>query len=147
MMREQTIAVWQNQVRMRVLSQGSGPALVFFHGSWGLAWDPFLDELAKSFTVYAPEHPGTTPGAPDDIYHLDTLWDLVLCYDELLQALGLERAALVGHSFGAMVACEVAATYPARASRLALLDPLGFWRDADPIANWMVMEPARAEFG
>ena len=49
----------------------------------------------------------------------------------------------MGHSFGAMVACEVAATYPARASRLALLDPLGFWRDADPIANWMVMEPAQ----
>ena len=60
MMREQTIAVWQNQVRIRVLSQGSGPALVFFHGSWGLTWDPFLDELAKNFTVYAPEHPGTT---------------------------------------------------------------------------------------
>src|SRR4029450_5387425 len=35
-MREQTIAVWQKQVRLRVLSQGSGPALVFFHGSWGL---------------------------------------------------------------------------------------------------------------
>ena len=90
-MREQTIAVWQKQVRMRVLSEGSGPALVFFHGSWGLSWDPFLDELARTFTVYAPEHPGTTPDAPDDIYHLDNLWDLVLCYDELLQGLGLER--------------------------------------------------------
>ena len=143
MMREQTIAVWQNQIRMRVLSQGSGPALVFFHGSWGLTWDPFLDELAKSFTVYAPEHPGTTPDAPDDIYHLDNLWDLVLCYDELLQGLGLTSAALVGHSFGAMVACEVAATFPGRTGRLALIDPLGFWRDADPIPNWMVMEPAK----
>jgi pimeloyl-ACP methyl ester carboxylesterase len=143
MMREQTIAVWQNQVRMRVLSQGSGPALVFFHGSWGLAWDPFLDELARSFTVYAPEHPGTTPGAPDDIYHLDNLWDLVLCYDELLQALGLDRAAFVGHSFGAMVACEMAAAYPSRVGRLALLDPLGLWRDTDPIPNWMVMEAAQ----
>jgi pimeloyl-ACP methyl ester carboxylesterase len=140
MMREQTIAVWQNQVKIRVLSQGSGPALVFFHGSWGLSWDPFLDELAKSFTVYAPEHPGTTAEAPDDIYHLDNLWDLVLCYDELLQSLGLTRAALVGHSFGGMVASEMAAAYPARAGRLALVAPLGLWRDSDPIPNWMVME-------
>jgi pimeloyl-ACP methyl ester carboxylesterase len=142
-MGEQTHAVWQGQVRLRVVSKGQGPALVFFHGSWGLDWDPFLDELARSFTVYAPEHPGTTAEAPDDGQPLDGLWDLVLCYDELLQALGLERAAFVGHSFGGMVACELAAAYPARVNRLALIDPLGFWRDADPIANFMVLDPAQ----
>ncbi len=142
MTREQTVAVWQGTVRLRVRSKGSGPALVFFHGSWGLDWDPFLDELARSFTVYAPEHPGTTPQAPDDIYQLDGLWDLVLCYDELLRALRVEDAAVVGHSFGAMVACELAAAYPDRARRLVLIDPIGFWRDADPIANWMVLDPA-----
>jgi len=46
--------------------EGNGPALVFFHGPWGLTWDPFLDELARRFTVHAPEHPGTTPGASLD---------------------------------------------------------------------------------
>ena len=141
--REQTLAVWQGKVRIRVLSKGGGPALLFFHGSWGLTWDPFLDELARTFTVYAPEHPGTTPEAPDDIYHLDGLWDLVLCYDELRRALGVEQAVLAGHSFGAMVACEIAAADPGRAARLVLIDSLGFWRDADPIANWMVLEPAQ----
>jgi pimeloyl-ACP methyl ester carboxylesterase len=139
---EQTVPVWQGRIRFRVLSKGSGPALVFFHGPWGLTWDPFLDELTKGFTVYAPEHPGTTPDAPDDIYLLDNLWDLVLCYDELLAALGLQNAAFVGHSFGAMAACEVAAAYPARARRLVLIDPIGFWRDADPVVNWMTLEPA-----
>ncbi len=143
MRREQTYAVWQGQVRMRVLSKGSGPAVVFFHGPWGLTWDPFLDELARSFTVFAPEHPGTTPDAADDIYHLDGLWDLVLCYDELLEALGLESAAFVGHSFGAMVACEVAAAYPQRAHHLTLIAPVGFWRDSDPVVNWMVLDPDR----
>jgi pimeloyl-ACP methyl ester carboxylesterase len=141
--REQTLAVWQGKVRIRVLSKGSGPALVFFHGSWGPGWDPFLDELARTFTVYAPEHPGTTPDTPDDVYHLDGLWDLVLCYDELRRALGVEHAVLAGHSFGAMVACEMAAADPGCASRLVLIDSLGFWRDADPIANWMVLEPAQ----
>jgi pimeloyl-ACP methyl ester carboxylesterase len=138
---ERTVAVWQERVRLRVLSKGSGPALVFFHGPWGLAWDPFLDTLARDFTVHAPEHPGTTPGAPDDIYQLDGLWDLVLCYDDLLEALGLEQALFVGHSFGAMVACEVAAASPRRARRLVLIDPIGFWRDADPVVNWMALDP------
>ena len=43
--------------------------------------------------MYAPEHPGTSPDAHDDIYHLDNLWDLVLCYDELLTALKLDEVA------------------------------------------------------
>ena len=142
-MNERTIAVWDGKVRIRVQSRGSGPALVFLHGPWGLTWDPFLDELAKSFTVHAPEHPGTTPETPDDIHHLDNLWDLVLCYDELFQALGLESVALVGHAFGGMLACELAAAYPSRVRRLALIAPLGFWRDADRVVNWMMLDPAR----
>jgi pimeloyl-ACP methyl ester carboxylesterase len=140
MTQQRTVAVWQDRVRLRVHSKGSGPALVFFHGPWGLAWDPFLDALARDFTVYAPEHPGTTPGAPDDIYHLDGLWDLVLCYDELFDALGISQATLVGHSFGGMVAAEVAADSARRARHLVLIDPLGFWRDADPVVNWMALD-------
>src|SRR5262249_8435727 len=85
------LPVWQGHVRMRVLSKGAGPGLVFFHGPWGLQWSPFLDALAESFTVHAPEHPGTSPGAPEDVYHLDNLWDLVLCYEELLEQLGLDH--------------------------------------------------------
>ena len=136
------IPVWQEQIRLRVQSKGSGSALVFFHGPWGLAWDPFLDDLARHFTVYAPEHPGTGPETPDDAAKLDSLWDLVLCYDEMLEALGIENAMFVGHSFGGMVAAEIAAAYPRRAKKLALIAPLGFWRDADRIKNWMMLNPA-----
>jgi pimeloyl-ACP methyl ester carboxylesterase len=139
---ERTVTVWQGRVRMRVLSKGRGPALVFFHGPWGLTWDPFLDQLAESFTVHAPEHPGTTPDAHDDIYHLDGLWDLVLCYDELLESLGIRHAAFVGHSFGGMIACEVAAGFPDHVRNLAMIAPLGFWRDPDHIVNWMLLEPS-----
>jgi pimeloyl-ACP methyl ester carboxylesterase len=136
---QQTVTVWQGHVPFRVHVKGQGPALVFFHGPWGLAWDPFLDALARSFTVYAPEHPGTTPGEPDTVKHVDGLWDLILCYDELLDALGLGETMLVGHSFGGMVACEVAALRPARVRRLALIDPIGLWRDDAPVTNWMLM--------
>ena len=135
-----TVPVWQGRVKLRVHSQGSGPALVYFHGPWGLVWDPFLDALARDYTVYAPEHPGTTPGSPDDIYQLDGLWDLMLCYDEMLDSLGVEQAVLVGHSFGGMVACELAATAPRRARQLVLIDPIGFWRDGEPVQNWALLE-------
>jgi len=138
-MHERTVSVWRDQVRPRVKIAGSGPAVVFFHGAFGLQWDPFLDRLAASHTVYAPEHPGTTPGEPDAVKPLDTLWDLVVCYDELLDKLGLENAALVGHSFGGMVAAEVAAANPRRVRRLVLLSPIGLWRDDAPVKNWMVM--------
>lgn len=147
--RLQTATVWQGRVPLRVHVQGQGPALVFFHGPWGLTLGPFLEALARSFTVYAPEHPGTSPGSPDAVQHVDTLWDLVLCYDELLDRLGLPDVALAGHSFGAMVACEVAALRPSRVRRLALIDPIGLWRDDAPVTNWMLMalaEMAKAVF-
>ena len=41
-----------------------------------------------------------------------------------------------------MVACELAAAYPRRVRRLTLIDPIGFWRDADPIVNWVKLSPA-----
>ena len=62
MTREQTHHRLAGPVRMRVLSEGSGPALVYFHGPWGLTWDPFLDELARDFTVYAPRASGHVAG-------------------------------------------------------------------------------------
>jgi pimeloyl-ACP methyl ester carboxylesterase len=137
--REQTVTVWQERVPLRVHVKGEGPAVMFFHGPWGLTWGPFLEALARRFTVYAPEHPGTTPGSPETVQHVDTLWDLVLCYDELLDRLGLADVAVAGHSFGAMVACEVAGHRPARVRRLALIDPIGLWRDDAPVTNWMLL--------
>jgi pimeloyl-ACP methyl ester carboxylesterase len=138
----QTITVWKGQVPLRFHVEGDGPSVLFFHGPWGLTWGPFLDALARAFTVYAPEHPGTTPGQPDTVHHVDSLWDLVCCYDELLEQLELSEVMLVGHSFGAMVACEVAAMRPSRASRLVLIDPIGLWRDSVPVVNWMLLAPA-----
>jgi pimeloyl-ACP methyl ester carboxylesterase len=138
---ERTLRVWAGQIQPRVKIAGDGPPLVFFHGAYGLTWDPFLDTLAQQYTVYAPEHPGTTPGDADAIKPLDNLWDLVLYYYDVLDQLGLDAPAVVGHSFGGMVAAEVAATNPQRVSRLVLLSPIGLWRDDAPVLNWMTMAP------
>jgi pimeloyl-ACP methyl ester carboxylesterase len=137
---DRTVTAWRDQVEARVKVAGSGPPVVFFHGAYGLQWDPFLDNLAQSHTIYAPEHPGTTPGAPDTIKPLDNLWDLVLYYYEMFDALGLESPAVIGHSFGGMVAAEIAATNPGRVSKLVLIDPIGLWRDDAPVRNWMATQ-------
>ncbi len=136
---EQTVSVWKNQINPKVHVAGSGPAVVFLHGAYGLTWDPFLDTLAEQFTVYAPEHPGTTLGDPDGIKALDDLWDLVLYYDELFTQLGLDSPAVIGHSFGGMVASEIAACYPQRVGKLVLLSPIGLWREDAPVKNWMIL--------
>ena len=136
---DRTLSVWRDQVQCRVHIAGQGPPLVFLHGATGLRWDEFLDNLSQTHTVFAPEHPGTTPGDPDAIKPLDDLWDLVLYYYELFDQLELESPALVGHSFGGMVAAELAATDPKRVSKLVLISSIGLWRDDAPVKNWMSM--------
>lgn len=138
---ERALTLWQDKVTTSVISAGSGDPVVFLHGESGLQWDPFLDALAEIFTVHAPYHPGTAPGSPDAIRSVDDLWDLVLYYRELLESLEVGPVPLIGHSFGGMVACEIAASFPDLVSKLVLIAPLGLWRDDEPVQNWMAMAP------
>lgn len=142
---EKTLKLWDGKVTAHVKVAGSGPALVYLHSGYGLVWDETLDLLARDFTVYAPEHPGTSANDPDAIKPLDDVWDLVLHYYEMFDQLGLEAPAVMGHSFGGMVAAELAANNPRRVSRLVLVNALGLWRDDAPIANYMVMPEAQLE--
>lgn len=139
---ERTVNVWDDKIKVRVKVAGAGPALVFLHSGYGLLWGEFLDALARDFTVYAPEHPGTSEGDPEAHRALEEIWDLVLLYDELFDKLGLSAPAVAGHSFGAMVAGEIAANFPKRVSKLVLIDALGLWRDDTPVRNYMVTPAA-----
>jgi pimeloyl-ACP methyl ester carboxylesterase len=137
---ERRVRLWQGKIETQIDVIGDGPPLVFLHGPWGLrSHRDFLDHLACNYLVFAPRHPGTSSGDPDAIHQLDELWDLVVYYGELFDRLGLRAPALIGHSFGRMVACEIAATMPERASKLVLIDPLGLWRDDLPVKNWMIL--------
>jgi pimeloyl-ACP methyl ester carboxylesterase len=140
--RRRTFRVGEKGVEAGVVVGGQGPPLVFFHAAAGFAWDGFLDSLSERYTVHAVEHPGTTEGNPEAIHEVDDLWDLVLFHDDVLEALRLGPTAVVGHSFGGMVAAELAATRPERVSRLVLLCPVGLWRDDAPVVNWMIVTPS-----
>jgi pimeloyl-ACP methyl ester carboxylesterase len=133
-----TIEIRGGAVTFKVLAAGRGAPLVYFHSYFERsAWSPFLDLLARSFSVFAPAHPGVAGSS--GIETLDDLLDLTLAYDELFTALGVERAHLVGHSFGAMAAAELAAVFPVRAQSLTLVSPLGLWRDDAPPADILIL--------
>ena len=131
-------------VQVQVLRRGAGPPLLYLHGAIGQkGWAPFLDRLADEFTVYAPFMPGYSSST--GLEHLDDVFDLTLYHLELMGALGLEWAHLVGHFLGGMVSAEIAATAPGCVGRLVLVAPAGLWRDDAPVADFLALNSAEME--
>ena len=130
-----------NGLSADVQRAGAGSPLVFLHGRSGRYWGDFLDGLAQSFEVIAPLHPGIKDEA--DLTVFDSVHDLVLFYDDLFKALGLDRPTLMGHSFGGMVASEYAAHFPDKVEKLVLIDALGLWRDETPVSAIDSVPPGR----
>jgi len=137
---EKTVSVRNGMFETRLRTDGNGAPLLFLHGAGGLrGWDPFLVELATHFTVYAPAHPGFETSTGID--HIDDIVDLVVYYNDLLDALQLESVHVVGHSMGGMIGAEFAALSPHRVHRLVLDNAVGLWLDDHPIADFFAMTP------
>ena len=135
---ERTVALRGGKFNVQLVEGGSGDHLLYLHGAGGFTgWDDSLDRLAGQFHVIAPAHPGVARS--DGLEHLDDLWDLTLFYEELLQELGLERACVVGHSYGGMLAAELAAHCPRRVARLVLVGSLGLWLEETPVADFFIL--------
>jgi pimeloyl-ACP methyl ester carboxylesterase len=102
---------------------GSGPPLVLLNGYSGTSadWDPtLLAELASSFTVYAPDHRGmgqSELGDPAEV-SIGSMADDVRT---LMDAQGIDSAAVVGWSMGGFVAQRLTLDTPARVSSLTLM--------------------------
>ncbi|MBG0831781.1 alpha/beta hydrolase [Planomonospora sp. ID67723] len=100
---------------------GSGSPVVLLHSSTADSrmWDPQWEVLTGRFRVVRPDLRGygRTPYAADRPY--SDSGDVA----ELLAAIEVERAVLVGSSHGAGVALELAAAHPGLVSRLVLLNP------------------------
>jgi pimeloyl-ACP methyl ester carboxylesterase len=107
-----------------VVRKGSGRQLFMLHGGVGpLAGMPFADTLAESFEVIAPVHPGFGGSPIPD--HFDDLHDLVYLYRDLMDALDLNDAIVMGFSMGGWTAVEIAVMSTARISKLILVDSVG----------------------
>jgi pimeloyl-ACP methyl ester carboxylesterase len=127
-------------IRTEVLRGGQGDPVVLLHGDFPPSpTDPLALGLARHHEVIAPVHPGFRH--PDDADALHDVHDVALYHDDLLASLGLGAVPVVGHSFGGMVAAELAAHVPGRVSRLALIAPYGLWRDDEPVADLLAAFP------
>jgi pimeloyl-ACP methyl ester carboxylesterase len=119
---------------IEVLEAGEGAPLLYLHGAGGIpAWEGALPLLAREHQVLAPLLPGF--GRSTGLEALEDQLDLVLHGFDVMAALGLERPYVVGESLGGWLAAEMAALRPREVGRLALVAPIGLWRDEVPVVD------------
>jgi pimeloyl-ACP methyl ester carboxylesterase len=99
---------------------GSGPTLVLLHASVAdrRAWTATADRLGGTYAVVAYDRRGfgESPPSPEPFTHIEDL-------RAVLDAVGVERAWLVGSSAGGRVAVDAVLAYPERVAGLVLLAP------------------------
>ena len=124
--------------KVEMLESGSGEPVLYLHDMWDLhtaqgGMFPFHEQLASKFKLLAPAHPGC--GESDSIKSIADIDDLAFHYLDVLDALGLKSAAIVGVGLGGWVASEIAVRNPERVSRMALVGAAGLQMPGAQIAD------------
>lgn len=114
--------IWRGR-RIAWDTYGSGPALVFLHGtpwsSW--LWRPYADALASRFTVYLWDMPGYGSSSKDPEHEVDLGIQGEL-FADLLKVWELDAPHVIAHDFGGAVALRARLLHGARYSSLCLVD-------------------------
>jgi len=113
-----------NPVTIYYREFGSGHPLVFLHGGWGYGVYPFdrqIEAFKKEFRILIPDRSGyghstRVSGEMPLDFHRRAAAETI----QILDALGIERAALWGHSDGAVIAAMLGLAAPQRCERLIL---------------------------
>ena len=108
--------------KLHYMTAGHGTPLILLHGyaETSLMWKPIIPLLAARFTVIAPDLPGIgDSGIPAN--GLDMKSAAIRIHD-LAKSLGVQKAEVVGHDIGLMVAYAYAAQFPAEVTKLVLMD-------------------------
>ena len=128
---DRTAAV--NGIDVHYQAGGNGTPVVLLHGfaETSRMWQPVMGELAQRHTVIVPDLRGAGDSAkPMDGYDKKTMAQDI---HELVTSLGFDKATIVGHDIGLMVAYAYAAQYPGETERVVLMDAflpgIGNWKD------------------
>ena len=119
---EQVLDVRGSEVRL--LAHGDGAPVLYLHGEDDLGtWLPLLEALSVTFAVVRPDLPGFngSAGRAD----LASVHDLAFFTLDVMDALGLDRASIVGTGLGGWLAADLATIEPRRVERLVLVAALG----------------------
>jgi len=111
-----------DSVKLSYLSAGHGPTVILLHGytQTSRMWKPIIPLLANKFTVIAPDLPGIGE-SEIPASGLDMKTSAIRIH-ALAKSLGVEKARVVGHDIGLMVAYAYAAQFPAETEKLVLMD-------------------------
>ncbi len=111
-----------DNVELHYLTAGRGPAVILLHGfaETSRMWRPIIPLLTEKFTVIAPDLPGIGDSSiPAD--KIDML-SAASRIHALVRSLRIEKAKVVGHDIGLMVAYAYAAQFPNETEKLAVMD-------------------------
>jgi pimeloyl-ACP methyl ester carboxylesterase len=114
---------------MDVAAQGkaNGRSVVLMHGKnfCGATWESSIKALSDAgYRVIAPDQIGFCTSSKPDNYQY-TFQQLASNTQQLLKALGIQKATLLGHSTGGMLATRYALQYPENVEQLAMVNPIG----------------------
>jgi pimeloyl-ACP methyl ester carboxylesterase len=126
---------WINGVRLHYVEAGSGPLVILLHGfpEFWYSWRHQIPALAAAgFHVVAPDLRGyNLSDKPPGVwaYRIDALLGDVI---GLIQHAGAERAAIIGHDWGGVIAWHLAMYHPRVVEKLIILNaphPAAYWRE------------------
>ncbi|MFL1527759.1 alpha/beta fold hydrolase [Pseudomonas sp. O230] len=107
--------------------KANGRSIVLMHGKnfCGATWDASIKALSDAgYRVIAPDQIGFCTSSKPDHYQY-SFQQLAANTQQLLKALGIQKASLLGHSTGGMLATRYALQYPEQVEQLALVNPIG----------------------
>lgn len=122
-----------NGTRIHYRIGGKGPAVVLLHGyaETSHMWNPLMPLLVRDHTVIVADLRGAGRSSkPEGGYDKK---NMAVDIHEVVKSLGIERASVVGHDIGLMVAYAYAAQFPDQTERVVLMDAflpgIGSWKD------------------
>jgi pimeloyl-ACP methyl ester carboxylesterase len=123
---------------------GSGPPVVLIHGMVNSSrhWQEVALRLADDYTVIAPDLLGHGDSAT--IRGDYSLGAHAASIRDLLAAIGVDRASIVGHSLGGGIAMQFFYQFPQRTERLALVSSGGLGREVSPLLRGAAIPGASA---